>query len=196
MYRSRAADPRGDARASLEPLVPVRRVVRHDVDDEADARGVHRRDHDVEVRERAELGVDVAVVVDVVPAVGEGRRVERREPHRVDPELHEVRDAARDAGEVADAVAVRVGEAARVDLVDGGLAPPGRVAREHDGCLGRAGVGGRVGHSVPCSFPGGCVRVDASVPGGCPAPHDTPIAGTRHPPPGSSAQGMARRSLT
>ena len=86
--------------------------------------------------------------------------------------------------EVADAVAVRVGEAARVDLVDGGLAPPVRVAREHDGCLVlRVSV---VESVIPFRVP---FRVDASggclVPGGCLGPHDTPIAGTRHPSPGS-----------
>jgi hypothetical protein len=126
-------------------------VVRHDVGDEADAGGVQRRDHLVELGERADLRVDVAVVVDVVAAVGEGRRVERREPDRVDAQLDEVRDAAGDAQQVADAVAVRVGEAARVDLVDGGLAPPVGVVREH----GVGVEGGRAGGGHAVVLPSG-----------------------------------------
>ena len=90
-------------------------------------RAVQRGDHLVEVGQRAEPRVDVAVVGDVVPAVGERGGVERAEPDRVDAERGEVRHPGGDAAQVADAVAVGVGEAARVDLVDDGLAPPRRV---------------------------------------------------------------------
>ena len=99
-------------------------MVRHDVDDDPDAGVVQRGHHRVEVVERAQPRVDVAVVGDVVPAVGERGRVERAQPDGVDAERREVVDPRRDAGEVADPVAVAVGEAARIDLVDDGLAPP------------------------------------------------------------------------
>ena len=81
----------------------------------------------VELLERPDPRVDVAVVVDVVAAVGQRRGVEGAQPHGVDAELAQVVDLARDAAQVADAVAVRVGEAARVDLVDDRLPPPCRV---------------------------------------------------------------------
>jgi hypothetical protein len=42
------------------------------------------------------------------------------------PRSSEVVELAGDAGEVADAVAVRVGERARVDLVDDRVTPPRR----------------------------------------------------------------------
>ena len=51
--------------------------------------------HPVEVRQRPELGVDVAVVVDVVAAVGQRRGIERAEPHGVDAQVGQVADRAR-----------------------------------------------------------------------------------------------------
>ena len=90
------------------------------------ARGEQR----VEVGERAEERVDVAVVGDVVAGVGLRRHVERGEPDRVDAEFGEVVEVLGDTRQVADAVAVGVGERARVDLVDHGVPPP--VARFGD----------------------------------------------------------------
>ena len=109
----------------LEPRMQIRRVVGDDVDDDPDAAGVQRVDHPVEVVERSQPRVDVAVVGDVVPAIGQRGRVERAQPHRVHAEVRQVIDARHDAGEVAQAVAVRIGEAARIHLVHDGLAPPG-----------------------------------------------------------------------
>ncbi len=104
--------------------MPVRRVVGHPVDDHAQTETVGFVEKGVEVGQRAEDRVDVAVVGDVIAEVGHGRREERREPHRVDPEPDQVGEMGADAVEVADAVAVGVGEGARVDLVDDGPTPP------------------------------------------------------------------------
>ena len=65
----------------------ARRVVGHDVDDHPQAEGVGVGDQAVEVGERAEARVDVAVVGDVVAGVGLRRRVERVQPDGVDAEL-------------------------------------------------------------------------------------------------------------
>src|ERR1044071_1918309 len=48
-----------------------------------------------------------------------------RQPQRVDAEAREIIELALDAGEIADAVAVGVAEATRVDLIDDGAPPPG-----------------------------------------------------------------------
>ena len=92
----------------------------------------------------AEQRLDVAVVGHVVAAVGHRRRVERRDPDGVDAEVAQVRQPGPDAGQVADAVAVAVGEAADVDLVDDRAAPPvggcGRSRRS-----GRSRRGGHAG---------------------------------------------------
>ena len=115
---------RATGQGGAEPLVAVGGVVGDDVHHHLDASGVEGGDHAVEVLQGADLGGDLAVVVDVVTAVGQGGGVEGGEPDGVDAEGRQVGDAAGDAGEVADAVAVGVGEGARVDLVDDGVLPP------------------------------------------------------------------------
>src|SRR5690606_23227740 len=128
----------------LEPDVLVGGVVGDDVDDHLQAEPVGLGDQRVEVVERAQARVDVARVGDVVAAVGELRGVERAQPEGVDTQRGEVGEARGDAGQVAQSVAVRVGEAARIHLVDDRLPPPVGVAgREVGGDVaGGAGHGG------------------------------------------------------
>ena len=102
-------------------------VVGHEVDDHPQVELVRAGDQRVGVGEVAEERVDVAVVGDVVAVVVLRRGVERRDPERVHAEVAEVGQPRRDAGEVADAVAVRVGEGTDVDLVDDGVAPPALI---------------------------------------------------------------------
>src|SRR5690606_3066661 len=87
------------------------------------------------VLEGAERRVDRAVVAHVVPAVGQGRGVPGGVPDRVHAEVAQVAEPRADAGEVAGAVTVPVGEAAGVDLVDHGAPPP--VGGGGPGCAGR-----------------------------------------------------------
>jgi len=82
----------------------------------------------LEIGQRAEDGIDRRVIHDVVPAVEHGRRVDRGEPDGVDAErirsageMIQVVDQPRD---VADPIAVRVGEAPWVHLVDDAVQPP------------------------------------------------------------------------
>ena len=103
----------------------VGRVVDNEVHDELDAGFMCRIEKRVEVRHRAEVLHDGAVVGDVIAIVVVGGLVDRGEPDDVDAELLEIRDAARDTRQVADAIAVRILEAARIDLIDDGLFPPG-----------------------------------------------------------------------
>ena len=117
-----------------EPPVPVGDVVGDDVDDDPDAQGVGLDDQLLGVGQRPEQRVDRPVVRHVVPGVGLRRGVPGVEPDGVHPEVRQVRQVRADAGQVADPVAVPVGEAARIDLVDGGRAPP------RGGLLRSAGV--------------------------------------------------------
>ena len=119
------AGPGGER--GLEPGVLARGVVRDEVDDDLDPELVGPCHERFEVLEVAEEGVDVAVVGDVVSGVVLRRDVEGGEPHRVDAEGGEVGETLGDAGQVTDAVAVAVGPAAWVDLVDHGVAPPGGI---------------------------------------------------------------------
>jgi hypothetical protein len=81
--------------------VPVRGVIRHDVDDDLDPASVQAGGHLVEIGQRAQLRVHIAVVVHVVAAVGQARGVERAEPDRVDAQRGQVRDPGQDSPEVA-----------------------------------------------------------------------------------------------
>ncbi len=145
----------------LEPRVLVGGVVRHDVDDDADAVRVQLRDQLVHVGQGPQPRVDVAVVGDVVAPVGEVGGVEGAEPDGIHPQFGEVRNPRGDAGDVTEAVAVRVGEAAGIHLVDHGLAPPvggvGEVAGVQGGCDGGHGCPfeGVVGQplTAPCVTP-------------------------------------------
>ena len=115
----------GAARAGLEePGVLVRGVVGDEVEQHPDPARVGGLDEAIEVGEGAEDRVDVAVVGDVVAEVGHRRPEDRRDPDGVDAEPLQVLEPGRDAREVADPVAVRVLERARVDLVDDARLPP------------------------------------------------------------------------
>ena len=140
-------------RAGLdEPRVLVARVVGDDVDDQLHVPGVQLADEPVDVGERAEHRVDALVVADVVAVVDLRRRVERRHPEHVGTERRDVVEPVDQPRQVADAVTVAVGEAARVDLVDDRGLPPGlalccrlRLA------LLPGGLGGRL--AVACTGP-------------------------------------------
>src|SRR5687768_12968065 len=68
------------------------------------------------------------MVGDVVAEVGLRAAKERRQPDRLDAELLQIIEAVEHAREVADAVAVAVGERARVQVIDGRAPPPRRAA--------------------------------------------------------------------
>lgn len=99
-------------------------MVGNDVDDNLDVRVMQRGDHLVEVFEGADLRVHVAVVIHVVSSVCQRRRVERAQPHGIDTQFLQIRNPRGDALQVTDAVAIGVGEAAGVDLIDDSLPPP------------------------------------------------------------------------
>ena len=79
----------------------------------------------VEVGERSEARIDIAIVRDVVTEVRHRRGEDGRYPDGVDAELAEIVEPGLDASEVADAVAVTVLEGARINLVDDAALPPG-----------------------------------------------------------------------
>src|ERR1700693_2028297 len=94
----------------------------------------------VEVGHVAELLHDFAVVADVVPVVCIWRVKMRTEPDNVNPKLLQVIELRGDAGQVADAVAIRVFEGARIDLVDNSFLPPlGFVTVDEGGFLAPSG---------------------------------------------------------
>jgi hypothetical protein len=99
-------------------------MVDDQVHDEPDAAFARLGDQMVEIRKRPEFGCRVLVIGNVVAIVVHRRLEDRRKPDDVDPERLEVIKLAGDARDIADAVAVAVGKAARVDLVYGRSVPP------------------------------------------------------------------------
>ena len=176
--------PRRRREGRAEPRVLAARVVGHQVDEDLQAQLVGRRDERVGVLQGAEARVDVAVVGDVVPRVVHRGDVERAEPHGIHPEVAQVGQARGGAGQVADAVAVRVGPRARVDLVDHGVAPPrrvGGVGHVHDLPGGGEGHGlsGRLGHVPMFPHPVPCREIPPS-----------PVVRERQDPPASRRGGQ------
>ncbi len=81
-------------------------------------------DEGANVAQAAVGRVDVGVVGDVVAVVQQWRRVERQQPDRRYAQVLEVVELLRQPGEIADAVAVAVGERPDVQLVDDGVLVP------------------------------------------------------------------------
>ena len=73
-----------------EPRMPIGGVIRHNVDDHFDVGGVQSGDHCVEIAQSAEPRINIAVIINVVAAVGEGGWIEGAEPDSIDPERAQV----------------------------------------------------------------------------------------------------------
>ena len=121
----------------VEPRVLVGGVVEHQVDEDADAAvGCCPYQLD-EVADRAEPRVDAVEVGDVVAVVAARRGVERQQPQAGHAQAGQVVDPLGQPLQVADAVAVAVGERLDVDAVDDGVLPPQVTGhrRSHAPCL-------------------------------------------------------------
>ena len=120
----------------LEPGVLVGGVVDHELGDHLEPAAMRLGHEGAEVLARPVVRMHVAVIGDVVAVVLERRRIERQQPHRVDAELLDVVELGGEAGEVADAVAVRVEERLDVQLVDDRVLVPERGVRQRGLRLG------------------------------------------------------------
>ena len=143
---ARGAAGRGAAGA-LEPGMLVRRVVDHQLGDDPQAAAMCLAQEDAEVIQRAQVGIDALVVGDVVAVVAQRRRVEGQQPERRDAQIVQVVEPLRQAGEIADAVAVAVVERADAQLVDDRVLVPERVVVADDRRCAPAGFpSGAGGH--------------------------------------------------
>src|SRR5262245_22549597 len=83
-----------------------------------------------EIRHRAEIGIDRAVVRNVIAVVTAGRGIERLQPKRGDAEVLQVVEFFGQPYEIADAVVVAVGECLDMKLIDDRVLEPKLVAFE------------------------------------------------------------------
>jgi hypothetical protein len=107
----------------------VARVVQDEIEEDLEATTMGVGDEPVEVLDGPEQWVDCGMVGDVVAEVSARGGVDGREPDRIDAEGLDVVEMGDDAGQVADAITVAVGEAPGVDLVDDPALPPVVEAR-------------------------------------------------------------------
>ena len=110
-----------------EPLVQVRGVVEDKVDDDANAALMCAIQEALKVIERAILGSYIAIVRDVIAYIELRGREMWRQPDRVDAEVGKIVKPLGHADEIADAIPVAIGEAARIDLIKDSFLPPFQV---------------------------------------------------------------------
>ena len=123
-----------------KPGVFVRSVRIDLVDQDLEAQFVRAGNERVEIGERSENRIDIAIVRHVVAEILHRRGKEGRYPDGIDPQTGDMREALRNARQIADPVAVRILEAARIDLVDRRPLPP-RARGGGSGCsLDRIGA--------------------------------------------------------
>ena len=100
--------------------------------DDAQAAPLGFLDEAPEILHRPEIGIDVAIVGDVVAVIAAGRGVERQQPQRGDAEVLQVAELLRQSGEIADAVIVAVGKGLDVELIDDGILVPKLIVARLD----------------------------------------------------------------
>ena len=115
--------------AFLEPRMLVGGVRNHLVDHHFQAEPVGLGDQRVEIRQRPEHRIDVAIVRHVISEILHRRLEERRYPYRIGSERGDIRQTPDNALQIADAIAIGVLIAARIDLIDHRAAPPVTIDR-------------------------------------------------------------------
>ena len=104
--------------AFLEPRMLLTRVPRHQVEQYVDAARVRLMEQFDQIVIGAVPWRDFAVVAHVIAGVFEWRIVARVDPQGVAAQGCDVVEFAGDAGDIPDAVAIRITEALRVDLIE------------------------------------------------------------------------------
>jgi hypothetical protein len=79
---------------------------------------------EIETFERAEDRINPTVIRDIVTEVMHGRRIDRRNPDRIDAEPDEIIKPLPDTVEIAYAIPVRILKGPRVDVIDCADLPP------------------------------------------------------------------------
>ena len=115
-------------------------MVHDEVQDDFDVPLLRFRYQAVEIGKRAVLGIDVAVIGNVIPKIDLRRGKARRDPDRVNTEPRKMVEVLRDAVQVAGSIVVGIAVAAGIDLVHNRVLPPvvlsGEFIRRHS----RAGI--------------------------------------------------------
>ncbi len=115
---------------ALEPGMLVRGVIDDELGDHPQLSTLRLLHEAAKVLHGAEIGIDVAVVRNVVAVVAAGGGIERQQPERRDAEILQIVELFGQPREIADSVAVAVGKGLDVQLVDDGVLEPELVVIE------------------------------------------------------------------
>ncbi len=107
-----------------EPLVLIRCMVWHKIQDDLDSVRLRFSNQPVEIRQRAVHRIDVFVVAHVVSKIDLRRREARRDPDGIDAKMLQVAELRGDPLQIADAIIIAVGETPRINLVENRVVPP------------------------------------------------------------------------
>ena len=110
----------------LEPGVLDRRVSRDQIETDPDVAAPRLLEQAHQVGVRPVAGSHLVVVRYVVAGILEGRDEAGVDPYGIHAELAQIVELPNDAGDVTDAIAVRIVEALRVDLIEDGVFQPFR----------------------------------------------------------------------
>ena len=88
--------------------MPIRRVVRNEIEQDLQPATMRGRDQRVEIRQGSKDWIDVGVVRNIVAEISHRRRKDRRDPDRVDAEIRQIRQPLRDALKIADPVVIGI----------------------------------------------------------------------------------------
>ena len=116
-----------------EPFVLRGSVVEHKIHNDADIMlpGIVRQM--LEVVQRAIHRIDVFVIRDVITEVDLGRGIARCDPNGIDPKIFQIIQMGVDALEIANAIIVTIGKAARINFIEDHMLPP--LVTFRIGCL-------------------------------------------------------------
>src|SRR3954471_13285192 len=113
---------------TLKPGMLIRGVVDDQLGDHPQLSPLGLLHEAAKVLHRAEIGIDVTVVRNVITVVAPRRWIEWQQPQGGDPEILEIVQLAGEAGEISDTVAVAVGKRLDVKLINDGVFEPELVA--------------------------------------------------------------------
>ena len=99
------------------------------IDYDLKAKRMRARNQRIELCHGAKHGINGVVVTHVIPKIALGRGEKRREPNAVNAQPRDVIELGGHTPQVSNPIAIGIGKAARVDLIEGRPAPPVRIRR-------------------------------------------------------------------
>ncbi len=102
-------------------------MIRHNIDDDLDAKGMGMLQHRIKIRQRAQLGIHIPIVGYIITTVDHGRGVKGTQPDSIHTKISQIFQPTLNASQVPYAVVIGIPKGPRINLVDDGRPPPVRI---------------------------------------------------------------------